>query len=205
MYSEKMIVKLPVEKVYKAILNYIRTGPISKYVEIKHLSEPLYIEVKTVGGSILKVDITLHDPEKCQVLLDLYPRSDIATIFVIVFFSIIMSFILRKPLISALTVGIIPIIVAMPREWNYYKEKIFDLLVFVERTGVIPEFKVKEEVEIVREIPPVDVLYGRLVDAYNRIYGSGKLLVDHKIESYIRKGLSREEAITKIAEEEGII
>ena len=202
MYSEKMIVNLPVEKVYKAILNYIRTGPISKYVEIKHLSEPLYIEVKTVGGSILKVNITLHDSEKCQVLLDLYPRSDIATIFVIVFFSIIMSFILRKPLISALTVGIIPIIVAMPREWNYYKEKIFDLLVFVERTGVIPEFKVEDEV---KEMPPVDVLYGRLVDAYSRIYGSGKLLVNHKIESYIRKGLNREEAITKIAEEEGII
>jgi len=49
------------------------------------------------------------------------------------------------------------------------------------------------------------VLYQRLVDAYRRHYGTGKLLVDQEIETYMRRrGISRKEAITKLAEDQGI-
>ena len=49
------------------------------------------------------------------------------------------------------------------------------------------------------------VLYQRLVDAYKRHYGTGKLLVDQEIETYMRRrGISRKEAITKLAEDQGI-
>jgi hypothetical protein len=48
----------------------------------------------------------------------------------------------------------------------------------------------------------VGVLFRRLGDAHNRIYGKGRQLIDHKIKSYIEKGLSREEVITKLAERE---
>lgn len=51
----------------------------------------------------------------------------------------------------------------------------------------------------------VEAMYERLVEMYNRSYGRGKQLVDRKIERYIREGLTREEAIKKLAEEDGLL
>lgn len=51
----------------------------------------------------------------------------------------------------------------------------------------------------------VEAMYERLVEMYNRSYGRGKHLVDRKIERYIREGLTREEAIKKLAKEDGLL
>ena len=82
-----------------------------------------------------------------------------------------------------------------------YRNKISDLLRTVERTGVIPEFKVEEEPR-----PPVDVdaLYERLIRTYSTLYSGGARMVERKIQSYMKEGLSREEAIKRLTEEEGI-
>jgi len=83
---------------------------------------------------------------------------------------------------------------------NLYTGQISNLLKSVKRTGVIPDFKA--EVEVPAE---VEVLYQRLVDAYRRHYGTGKLLVDQEVETYMRRrGINRKEAITKLAEDQGI-
>ena len=55
------------------------------------------------------------------------------------------------------------------------------------------------------ELPPETLhLYQRLIDMYSSVYGRGEPLLEHKIEKYIGKGLNREEAIRRLAEEEGI-
>jgi multisubunit Na+/H+ antiporter MnhC subunit len=48
-------------------------------------------------------------------------------------------------------------------------------------------------------------LYVKMLDAYTRIEGStrGKWLLEKKIEEYVKQGLSREEAIRKVAQDEG--
>lgn len=53
--------------------------------------------------------------------------------------------------------------------------------------------------------PSVEALYERLVEVYNRSYGRGKHLVDRKMERHIREGLTREEAIKKLAMECGLL
>jgi len=46
--------------------------------------------------------------------------------------------------------------------------------------------------------------YERLIDKYSRIYGRSRYALEHKIEEYMMGGLSREEAIRVLAEEEGV-
>jgi len=46
--------------------------------------------------------------------------------------------------------------------------------------------------------------YERLIDKYSRIYGRSRSALEHKIEEYMMGGLSREEAIRILAEEEGV-
>mgnify|MGYP000359588591 CR=1 FL=1 len=43
-----------------------------------------------------------------------------------------------------------------------------------------------------------------LVEAYNRAWGSGKLLLEEKIKVFMKRGLTREEAIIRIAMKEGL-
>ncbi len=45
-------------------------------------------------------------------------------------------------------------------------------------------------------------LYEQLLHAYTRFYGEGRLVLEDEIKSFMKQGLSREEAITKIAEKE---
>jgi len=51
---------------------------------------------------------------------------------------------------------------------------------------------------------PERSIYEKLAAAYNKIYSAyGQSRLDNKIEAYIEKGFTREEAIQKIAKEEG--
>ena len=52
--------------------------------------------------------------------------------------------------------------------------------------------------------PSPDILYQRLMDLYGRVYGRGRLLLELKLEEYLKEGLSREEAVKKLAEKEGL-
>jgi len=65
----------------------------------------------------------------------------------------------------------------------------------------------KIEVEEAGERRPLDVdaLYERLTHRYDAAYGRGVRMVERKIQSYMKEGLSREEAIKKLAEEEGLL
>jgi len=69
-------------------------------------------------------------------------------------------------------------------------------------TEVTLGFKVEEAGE--RRPLDVDALYERLTSRYNAAYGRGVWIVERKIQSYMKEGLSREEAITRLAEEEGV-
>ena len=53
---------------------------------------------------------------------------------------------------------------------------------------------------------PERSIYQKLADSYNKIYSAhGQIRLDNKIEAYIEKGFTREEAIQKIAKEEGYV
>jgi len=173
---------IPAEKCYRAILNYIRAGSINKKDRVVFSLEPSLIVVKTGTKDVLKIRI-IPEGNKSTVLMDFDFGSETA--------------------IYLMGGMVMPLVVALQREnkvRTIYTGRISDLLKYVEQTGVIPEFKEEPK-------PPVDVkaLYERLIRAYSTLYSGGARMVDRKIQSYMKTGLSREEAIKKLAEEEGIL
>ena len=172
---------IPAEKCYRAILNYIRAGSINKKDRVVLSLEPSLIEVKTGTKDRLKIRII--------------PEGDKSTV--------LMDFDFGSEKVEELMGGVVmPLVVALQRENNVrtlYTSKISDLLKYVEQTGVIPEFKKEHK-------PPRDVddLYRRLIHRYDAAYGRGVWMVERKIQSYMGMGLSREEAIRRLAESEGL-
>ena len=196
-------VNLPAEKVYRAIFNYLRAGFIKGSV-ITNFSEPSYIGVKHLGSSLFIIKIrVVPQGFKSRVLLD-FDFSTYTLIWLLaIFFGFITLFLTRDPwTIWWITFGITILWVDTKRISDLYKDKISDFLRTVERTGVLPEFEVK-----VKERPPVDVkaLYERLVRTYSSVYGRGARMVEREIQSYMGMGLSREEAIRRLAESEGLL
>jgi hypothetical protein len=66
-------------------------------------------------------------------------------------------------------------------------------------------FFVSEEPTPEKEVyMPTSTVYEKLANLYSKIYGfHGKRKLDEKIEAYIKRGFTREEAVQKVAEEEG--
>jgi len=199
-----MEVKLPAEDVHRVIFDYIRTGHIGKKDKVKISSRPSYIEVMPDGylwGGPVKIRITPQG-DRSRIRLDVGIGIGTAAAFIASLF-ILMIFLLSPGIIWALI-----LFFAWSSTWsgytkicNRYRNKISDLLRTVERTGVIPEFKVEEEP---KHPVDVDILYEKLVHRYSTVYGRGVWVIEREIQSYMKEGLSREEAIRRLAESEGL-
>ena len=197
---------IPAEKCYRAVLNYIRAGSINKKDKIAFSLEPSLIEVKTGIKDGLKIGI-IPEGDKSTVLMDFDFGLETAIyliggLFLTFLYVSLAGFHPGAGFFTASLIAL-PLGAALHREnkvRTIYTGRISDLLKYVEQTGVIPEFKEEPK-------PPVDInaLYERLIRTYSAVYGRGARLVDRKIQSYMKTGLSREEAIKKLAEKEGLL
>jgi len=90
-------------------------------------------------------------------------------------------------------------IVVIPIFFLYFMREI--IRKFLEAEGI------KERKEGTHESPKeLKELYGMLLSAYTQFYGSrNRQVLDDKITALTKQGLSREEAIRKLAEKEGLI
>jgi len=201
---------IPAEKCYRAVLNYIRAGSINKKDKIAFLLEPSLIEVKTGIKDCLRIGI-IPEGNKSTVLMDFdFSLEMVIELIVDIFLIILLFYSLAHGLgISAFFIALLissTFLATSNREnkvRTLYTGKISELLKHVEQTGVIPEFKVEEK----KPKPPVDInaLYERLIHTYSTVYGRDARMVDRKIQSYMKTGLSREEAIKRLAESEGFL
>ena len=200
---------IPAEKCYRAVLNYIRAGSINKKDKIAFSLEPSLIEVKTGIKDGLKIGI-IPEGNKSTVLMDFDFSLEMVIELITDIFLIILLFysLAHGQGVSTFFIALLisSTFFAISNRENkvrtLYTGKISRLLKYVEQTGVIPEFKVEEKPK-----PPVDVeaLYQKMVRTYSAVYGRGVRMVERKIQSYVKTGLSREEAIKRLAEEEGIL
>jgi len=198
---------IPAEKCYRAILNYIRAGSIKKKDKVVRSLEPSLIEVKTGIKDGLRIGI-IPDGNKSTVLMDFdFSLEMVIELTVNIFLIILFFYSLVHGLgVLAFFIALLissTLLATLNREnkvRTLYTSKISDLLKYIERIGVIPEFKEEPK-------PPVDInaLYERLIRAYSKLYGRGTRMVERKIQSYMKKGLSREEAIKRLAEKEGFL
>jgi len=202
-YIGGITVNLPAEKVYRAIYNYIRAGFIERSV-IADFSEPSYIEVKHGGSSLFIIKIrVVPQGSKSRVLLDSDFSGHILLWLLVLFFGCFLFCI--GPVIytiSGILFSILMCWAMVMHICDQYVSRVSDLLRTVEYTGVVPEFKLEEEPK-----PPVDVdaLHQRLIHAYSAVYGRSAKTVDREIQSYMKRGLSREEAIERMARREGLL
>ena len=198
MYIGGITVNLPAEKVYRAIYNYIRAGFIERSV-IADFSEPSYIKVKHGGSSLFIIKIrVVPQGSKSRVLFDSDFSGHILLWLLAFFFGYFLPF---KYAFLWILFGIFMCWAMVMHICDQYVSKVSNLLRTVEYTGVVPEFKLEEEPK-----PPVDVdaLYQRLIHAYSAVYGRSAKTVDREIQSYMKRGLSREEAIERMARREGL-
>jgi len=74
------------------------------------------------------------------------------------------------------------------------------------KEGILEGAEREHILEMTKGDLPPDILhlYQRLVDRYCSVYGRSRYALEHKIEEYMWEGLSREEAIKRLAWEEGI-
>jgi len=198
---------IPAEKCYRAVLDYIRAGSIDKKDRIVFSLEPSLIEVKTGIKDGLRIGI-IPEGDKSTVLMNFdFSLEMVIELIVYIFLIILFFYSLVHGLgVLAFFIALLissTLLATLNREnkvRTLYTSKISDLLKYVERTGVVPEFKEESK-------PPVDInaLYERLIRAYSKLYGRGARMVERKIQSYMKKGLSREEAIKRLAEKEGFL
>jgi len=202
-YLGEMTINLPAEKVYRAIYNYIRAGFIERSF-IADFSEPSYIEVKHGGSSLFIIEIrVVPQGSKSRVLFNFDFSGHILLWLLVLFFGCFLFCII--PVIYAflwILFGIFMCWVMVMYICDQYVSRVSDLLRTVEYTGVVPEFKLEEEPK-----PPVDVeaLYQKLIHAYSAVYGRSTKTVDCEIQSCMKRGLSREEAIKRMARREGLL
>ena len=198
-------VNLPAEMVYHAILNYVKAGEFSKGAKVKRLMEPTYIEVEpgdAAFGERVKIGITPQG-DKSQVQLDFDFRG-VAAVWLALFAFDLVALIITHDIraLIGLSFAIMILIMITGSMVGRYMDRLSKFLSFVEQTGVIPEFKKEAEEKLPAD---VDALYQRLTRTYSAVYGRDVRMVERKIQSYMRTGLSREEAIKKLAESEGFL
>ena len=198
-------VNLPAEMVYHAILNYVKAGKFSKGAKVKRLMEPTYIEVEpgnAAYGERVKIGITPQG-DKSQVQLDFDFRGVAAVWLTLFALDLVVTIVTRdaRGLITLPVAILLPLMHTSSMSGRC-RDRLSTFLMTFEQTGIIPEFKVEEKPR-----PPVDVkaLYERLIRAYSTVYGRDARAVDRKIQSYMGMGLSREEAIRRLAESEGFL
>ncbi|RLG96981.1 hypothetical protein DRO29_03805, partial [Candidatus Bathyarchaeota archaeon] len=198
-------VNLPAEMVYHAILNYVKAGKFSKGAKVKRLMEPTYIEVEpgdAAFGERVKIRITPQG-DRSQVQLNFDFRG-VAAVWLALFAFDLVALIITHDIraLIGLSFAIMILIMITGSMVGRYMDRLSKFLSFVEQTGVIPEFKKEAEEKLPAD---VEALYERLIHTYSAVYGRDVRMVERKIRSYMRTGLSREEAIKKLAESEGFL
>jgi len=171
-------------------------------------SKNSYIRAKTWNGlESLTVRIVPRDG-RSEVHLNFDNSGVIAVWSIILIISLIIDLTLlryRYPIAGSLT-----LLMSIEAAWVYWfsnkKIEIFmeELDSYINNIGSKGLLELAEE-KPGPELPPETLhLYQRLIDRYCSVYGRSRYALEYRIEEYMWKGLGREEAIRRLAEEEGL-
>ena len=201
-YAEIRIVNLRRYETYQRLLEFIRKPEIKKRFRIRLVDskEPSYIKIKM--GPLSSLDVRIL-PQNGRSRMEF--NFDFSPFLSLIIFSIAVLLLVglsRPGYMYIYLLAIIPLIQYCPKETvKNFMERLDSFFIQLP-TEVTLGFKVEEAEE--RRPLDVDTLYERLTRRYDAAYGRGVWMVDRKIQSYMKEGLSREEAIGRLAEEEGL-
>ena len=204
------VVNFKVDEAYQHILNFIETlqeGKNDLQIKVVEDKGPSHIKAKIMYG-LLEISISPRDGES---IIDFNFNFDewLRRMYIVTVFGsfwYILLGILLDFRILALALFHLSFISWAKERTRTIENKFMERLDSFLSGGVRAKPKIEVEGKPRLELPPetLDALYQRLVDRYSRIYGRSRSALEYRIEEYMMGGLSREEAIKRLAEEEGI-
>ena len=208
-HIKSRVVNFKVDEAYQHILNFIRIIERKENelrVKLVESKDSEYIKARVSSGFL---DISFV-PKNGRTLLQfnfdfsrwLYMAMIISLFGVIWFILMAMFWNFDYLVLVPLQIGWYLYAVERAKTIvNEFMERLDSFLIQLPwPTEVTPEFEEAGE----RRPLGVDALYERLIHRYDAAYGRGVWVVERKIQSYMKMGLSREEAIRRLAEEEGL-
>jgi len=204
-WTKRFVLDASTDRVYEHLSSYVA----GKY-EVVDERKPSYIKVKLRRTAHLSINILpretgTHVKFEFDFSQELFMYIAYGILFIFIF-TLIFS-----PPSSGLELGITFLIIDLLYFFDSRGKKInstiYDFISFLNSKGItIKKIEVTPEFEEAGERCPlgVDALYERLTRRYDAAYGRGVWMVERKIKSYMKEGLSREEAIRRLAEEEGV-
>jgi len=204
------VVNFKVDEAYQHILNFIETlqeGKNDLQIKVVEDKGPSHIKAKIMYG-LLEISISPRDGES---IIDFNFNFDewLRRMYIVTVFGsfwYILLGILLDFRILALALFHLSFISWAKERTRTIENKFMERLDSFLSGGVRAKPKIEVEGKPRLELPPetLDALYQRLVDRYSRIYGRSISALEYRIEEYMMGGLSREEAIKRLAEEEEI-
>ena len=205
-WTKRFVLDASTDHVYEHLSSYVA----GKY-EVVDERKPSYIKVKLRRTAHLSINIL---PRETGTYVK-FEFDFSQELFMYIAYGILFIFIFTltfSPPSSGLQLGITFLIIDLLYFFDSRGKKINstidDLISFLNSKGITIK---KIEVEEAGERRPLDVdaLYERLIEACSAIHCSerrhAKQYIEHKLKSYLKKGLNREEAIIKLAEKEGLL
>jgi len=208
-WIETRVVSLHSHEAYQHILNFIETLQEGKNdLQIKVVDKgPSHIKAKIMYG-LLEISISPRDGES---IIDFNFNFDewLRRMYIVTVFGsfwYILLGILLDFRILALALFHLSFISWAKERTRTIENKFMERLDSFLSGGVRAKPKIKVEGKPRLELPPETLhLYQRLIDRYSRIYGRSISALEYRIEEYMWEGLSREEAIRRLAEEENML
>ena len=204
-------IRFTVDEALILLLNFIKNEvPQRKNILRVRIveSKNCYIRAKTWNGlESLTVRIVPRDG-RSEVHLNFDNSGLIAVWSIILIISLLIDLTLlryRYPIAGNLT-----LLMSIEAAWVYwfsnkkieiFMEELDSYINNIGSKGLLGRAEEKPRPEL---SPETLHLYQRLIDRYSRIYGRSISALEYRIEEYMWEGLSREEAITRLAEEEGV-
>jgi len=199
----RKFIRVPSRRVYGDLLYFLQSELGAVNVEGERESLFIRAKKKVIGAIGITVNIrVLPQGEASEIELNFGYRS----FFVTVFASLIVMIVLCVLFLSAVPLfGIVPLILLMYNLGSNASSFISSMnkfLLLLENSYAQEQLKeIKKRWQM--DLKSANDLYERLLNAHIKVWGDDHVL-EYKISEYMKEGLTREEAIRKIAEEEGV-
>jgi len=201
--NRRKYVRVPPEYAYKCIIHVLRDKLELKDVEIKHLSN---LSLGTILGGKIGVSLTVHiTPEGDISVLNIIFRYRKMVVLAasLLTAAIIISLLLSTPWPMLGVAILLPLAYHVNFEVIRFLDVLNETLPFLEQEYA-HQILLKDRERWRKQQRNIEALYEKLRKKHIKTWGD-TMVLKYKIEEYQSLGLTYEEAIMKIAEEEGII
>ncbi len=201
--SRRRYVRVPPEYVYEHVIHLLREDLGLKDAEIKHLDN-LALEMNLSGKIGVNVAVHIASEGDISVLNVTFGYRKISVLAASLVSAMIILSILFRTLIPVLGIVILfPIAYRVNLEVIRFLDSLNGTLPFLEQE-YNRQILMKDREKLRRHIADAQALYEKLRKRHIEAWGNTNVL-RYKIEEYQSMGLTYEEAIIRIAKEEGVI